>query len=83
MAADCAGRNWACAEKQRVASASAERGERTFMLTGDAGKKTETAMLDENSETALRADVVKVGHHGSKNSAMPGFLAAVHPPGSQ
>jgi competence protein ComEC len=49
------------------------------MLPGDAEKQAESAMLDENSETALRADVLKVGHHGSKNSTMPEFLAAVHP----
>lgn len=54
-------------------------GERTFMLPGDAEKQAESAILDENSETALRADVLKVGHHGSKNSTMPGFLAAVRP----
>jgi competence protein ComEC len=54
-------------------------GERTFMLPGDAEKQAESAILDENSEIALRADVLKVGHHGSKNSTMPGFLAAVRP----
>jgi competence protein ComEC len=27
----------------------------------------------------LRADVLKVGHHGSKNSTIPQFLAAVDP----
>ena len=35
--------------------------------------------LAENSEEALRSDVLKVGHHGSKNSTTPAFLAAVHP----
>jgi competence protein ComEC len=54
-------------------------GERTFLLPGDAEKQAESTMLDENGETALRADVLKVGHHGSKNSTMPAFLAAVHP----
>ena len=54
-------------------------GERTLMLPGDAEKQAESAMLDENGEPGLRADVLKVGHHGSKNSAMPGFLAAVQP----
>jgi competence protein ComEC len=28
---------------------------------------------------ALRADVLKVGHHGSTTSTTPGFLAAVSP----
>jgi hypothetical protein len=40
---------------------------------------TALGTLTDNGETALRADVLKVGHHGSKNSTMPGFLAAVRP----
>jgi competence protein ComEC len=54
-------------------------GERTLLLPGDAEKQAEGAMLDENGETGLRADVLKVGHHGSKNSTMPKFLDAVRP----
>jgi competence protein ComEC len=54
-------------------------GERTLLMPGDAEKQAESTMLGENSETALRADVLKVGHQGSKNSTMPDFLAAVHP----
>jgi competence protein ComEC len=53
--------------------------ERSIMLPGDAEKQAENSILSDNSEAALRADVLKVGHHGSKNSTMPGFLAAVHP----
>jgi competence protein ComEC len=54
-------------------------GERSIMLPGDAEKQAENSILSESSEAALRADVLKVGHHGSKNSTTPGFLAAVHP----
>jgi competence protein ComEC len=36
-------------------------------------------MLSENDPSLLRADVLKVGHHGSKNSTMPEFLSAVAP----
>lgn len=54
-------------------------GERTLLLAGDAEKQAESTMLDENSEAGLRADVLKVGHHGSKNSTTAGFLAAVRP----
>jgi competence protein ComEC len=54
-------------------------GERSMMLPGDAEKQAESSILSDNGETALRADVLKVGHHGSKNSTMPGFLAAVRP----
>ena len=54
-------------------------GERSVMLPGDAEKQAESSILADNSEEALRADVLKVGHHGSKNSTMPGLLAAVRP----
>lgn len=53
--------------------------ERSILLPGDAEKQVEYAMLAENDAGALRADVLKVGHHGSKNSTMPDFLAAVAP----
>ena len=49
------------------------------MLPGDAEKEAERAILSEHSETELQADVLKVGHHGSKNSTMPDFLATVRP----
>jgi competence protein ComEC len=53
--------------------------EREMMLPGDAEKDAENSILADNNEKALSADVLKVGHHGSKNSTMPDFLAAVHP----
>jgi len=53
--------------------------DRTILLPGDAEKQAEAAMLAENDAVALHADVLKVGHHGSKNSTMPDFLAAVSP----
>ena len=53
--------------------------EKTFLLPGDAEKQVEAAMLAENDAAELHADVLKVGHHGSKNSTMPDFLAAVAP----
>jgi competence protein ComEC len=54
-------------------------GNRTLMLPGDAEKQAEKEILEENGEPDLRADVLKVGHHGSKNSTTPAFLAAMHP----
>jgi competence protein ComEC len=54
-------------------------GERSMMLPGDAEKQAESSILSDNGAATLRADVLKVGHHGSKNSTMPGFLDAVHP----
>ena len=54
-------------------------GERSFLLPGDAEKAAERAILSENDVEMLQADVLKIGHHGSKNSTMPDFLDAVHP----
>ena len=54
-------------------------GERAVLLPGDAEKEAEREMLAASSGDALHADVLKVGHHGSKNSTTPEFLAAVRP----
>jgi len=52
-------------------------GERTFLLTGDAGAGAERALLA--SGAPLQADVLKVGHHGSRTSSTAPFLTAVRP----
>ncbi len=52
-------------------------GERTFLLTGDAEAPVESEMLARVGR--LRADVLKVGHHGSRTSTTEDFLNAVHP----
>jgi competence protein ComEC len=56
-----------------------EFGGRAFLLSGDAEKQAERQILAENPVQNLHADVLKVGHHGSKNSTTEEFLAAVHP----
>ena len=48
-------------------------------LPGDAEKEAERRMLAENGSDELQADVLKISHHGSKNSTTPEFLAAVRP----
>jgi competence protein ComEC len=53
--------------------------ERSVLLPGDAEKQAEYAMLSETEARKLHADVLKVGHHGSKNSTMPEFLESVGP----
>jgi competence protein ComEC len=53
--------------------------DRTILLPGDAEKQVEYQMHGENEQALLHADVLKVGHHGSKNSTMPEFLGAVAP----
>ncbi len=54
-------------------------GNQTLLLPGDAEKQVERTMLRESSGSDLRADVLKVGHHGSKNSTTEEFLHAVEP----
>ena len=53
----------------------AENRGRSLLLVGDIGKKIERSLLNEE----LRADILKVGHHGSNTSSTPEFLAAVRP----
>ena len=52
---------------------------RSLFLPGDAETQAESAILSEGAGQPLDADVLKVGHHGSKNSTTPEFLAAIHP----
>ena len=54
-------------------------GARSFLLPGDAEKATEGSILSESSGETVQSDVLKIGHHGSKNSTTPDFLAAVTP----
>jgi competence protein ComEC len=53
--------------------------DQTILLPGDAEKQVEREILSENSSEAIHSDVLKIGHHGSKNSTTPEFLAAVRP----
>ena len=50
---------------------------RTFLFTGDAERISENEMLDNKAN--LKADVLKVGHHGSNSSTGNDFLNAVKP----
>ncbi len=52
-------------------------GQTSLLLTGDAEAEAEADML--KAGLPLRADLLKVGHHGSKNSTSALFLAAVAP----
>jgi competence protein ComEC len=49
-----------------------------FLLVGDAERQEEQWLLARDS-LALRAEVLKVGHHGSSTSTTAGFLRAVRP----
>ena len=54
-------------------------GRLNILLPGDAEKQVEREILSENSAEELHSDVLKIGHHGSKNSTTPEFLATVQP----
>jgi competence protein ComEC len=53
-------------------------GQRTALLTGDA-EALEESELVHNQHAKLRADLLKVGHHGSRTSTGDAFLHAVRP----
>lgn len=54
-------------------------GRTAFMFTGDAEKKAEQDMLTKFPASYFRADVLKLGHHGSSNSTSDGWFFAVSP----
>jgi competence protein ComEC len=60
-------------------------GETELLFAGDAEREAEAEMLtywaDATREDLLRADVVKVGHHGSRTSSTPAWVDAVAEPG--
>lgn len=53
-------------------------GQFTMLFTGDAEKEVEGA-LAERYGSALKADVLKVGHHGSRSSSIYQFISRVKP----
>ena len=50
-------------------------GKTSFLFTGDATSTTEAKILNQD----IQADVLKVGHHGSKYSSTENFLDKVNP----
>lgn len=54
-----------------------ELGGRRLLLPGDAETAAEERLLASGVD--LRADVLKLGHHGSAHSSSPAWLAAVRP----
>ncbi len=55
----------------------AQYGDVRYLLMGDAERPVESDLLDSGVD--LRADVLKVGHHGSQTSSKKAFLSAVSP----
>jgi len=54
-----------------------DAGSFSALFTGDIGIETESALLREPAK--LRADILKVPHHGSRHSVLPEFFRAVSP----
>lgn len=54
-----------------------EYGPSRFLLTGDAGNPSELALLEAGA--AVQAQVLKIGHHGSRTATGEAWLRAVHP----
>ncbi len=55
----------------------ASYGRHSLLLTGDMDRRTEALMLE--SGYAGQADILKVAHHGSRNSSLPRFLDMLKP----
>jgi competence protein ComEC len=53
-------------------------GRRAVLLTGDAEKEQEASLVARHARR-LSADLLKVGHHGSRTSSTRPFLASVAP----
>ena len=54
-----------------------EYGTFRMLFTGDAGAETEARLLASGDD--LRAEILKVGHHGSAYGSTPAFVRAVSP----
>jgi len=54
-------------------------GDTSVLLTGDATALAEKLALKALPDSYFRADVLKVGHHGSSAATSPEFLSAVDP----
>ena len=51
-----------------------------MLLTGDLGKEGEEYLLEQDNQFELKnVDVLKVGHHGSRNSSTKEFLEKIQP----
>lgn len=52
-------------------------GEKSFLFTGDSSEQAEADMIEAGED--LKADVLKIGHHGSSTATTEAFLQAVNP----
>lgn len=50
-----------------------------MLFTGDIEEEAEQKIIEMHSSSSIRAQVLKVGHHGSKSSSIKEFLELVNP----
>jgi len=51
----------------------------SVIMTGDIDSKAEQAIVEEHLSSAMKADILKIAHHGSKYGSSQLFLSAVQP----
>lgn len=71
------GRNSYDSENDRSAICRLSFGKHTFLLMGDAGSEVEQELMLNGED--LRADVIKIGHHGGEDATDPRFIRSVNP----
>ena len=54
-------------------------GETSFLFQGDAEEESEKDILKSDMSSELKADVLKLGHHGSSTSTIPEYFSKVNP----
>lgn len=54
-------------------------GENKILLTGDSTSKTEKIILSVQEPGAIKSDILKVAHHGSRTSSSNAFIEQVSP----
>ncbi len=64
-------------ENDQSAVYSFTLGKKKILIMGDAPKEIEKKILADHP--SLKADILKVGHHGSETSSDPAFVKAVDP----
>jgi competence protein ComEC len=64
-------------ENERSLITLAEINEKRCLYMGDCGQGAESMLVGEGYD--ISADILKLGHHGSKNSTTEAFLDAVNP----
>ena len=64
-------------ENERSLVVKATIGSRSCLYVGDSGFSTEAVLMENDFD--IKADILKVGHHGSKKGSSQRFLKAVNP----